>query len=170
MKATSVYDKKKYGDKTTAIQLVNSEKTVKNGENHIKLPKKSQNQLKNQVILYYISVSTCQITHIRTVAVQPPILCKKFSLYYINGGTQERKFNFVKSFLDSLINGCTQEKNLTYLFFLHHINAWKRVKIIPHFHKNFHNNFTDFSTELSFFVKISQNYRFLWKILLADEW
>ena len=54
---------------------------------------------------------------------------------------------------------------LTYLFFLHRINVRKRVKIIPHFHKNFHKKFTDFFTEffteLSFFVTISQNYRFL---------
>ena len=30
-------------------------------------------------------------------------------LYYINGGTQERKFNFVKNILNSFINGGTQE-------------------------------------------------------------
>ena len=34
----------------------------------------------------------------------------------------------------------------------------------------FHKNFTDFFTDLSFFVKNSQECRFLWRNLLADEW
>ena len=77
-------------------------KIAKNTENHIKLVIKSKKQVKNHVILYYNSVSTCQITHMRTVAVRPPILCKK-KLNYVNGGTQEKKFNIP--------------------VFLHHINA-----------------------------------------------
>ena len=43
------------------------------------------------------------------------------------GVHRNEKINFVKSFLNSLINGSTQEKiiekYLTCLFFLHHINA-----------------------------------------------
>ena len=52
-------------------------KIAKNSENHKKLVINSKKQVKNHVILYYISVNNCQITHMRTVAVQPPILCKK---------------------------------------------------------------------------------------------
>ena len=60
-----------------------------------------------------------------------------------------------------------KKKLLTNLFFLHYINVRKRVKIGPHLcehriDKNFFTeNFTEFFTELSFFVKNSQNYRFL---------
>ena len=41
------------------------------------------------------------------------------NIYYINGGTQERKINFVNNFLNSFINVSTQEflrKYLTNLF------------------------------------------------------
>ena len=67
--------------------------------------------------------------------------------------------------------GVHRKEILTCLFFLHRINVRKRVKKIPHlcehridkkfFTENFTDFFTEFFTELSFFVKISQNYRFL---------
>ena len=63
--------------------------------------------------------------------------------------------------------GVHRKEILTYLFFLHRINVRKRVKIIPHLcehridKKIFIENFTDFFTELSFFVKNSLECRFL---------
>ena len=35
---------------------------------------------------------------------------KYIKLNYVNGGTQERKFNFIKIILNSVINGSAQEK------------------------------------------------------------
>ena len=46
----------------------------------------------------------------RTAAVQPRILSKKSCFHlHINGGTQERKIDFIKIFFYLHINGGTQE-------------------------------------------------------------
>ena len=67
-----------------------------------------------------------------------------------------------------------RKKTFNIPVFLHHINIRKRVKIIPHlyehrFDKFFSQKISQNSSELSFFVKNSQNYRFLRRNLLADE-
>ena len=52
------------------------------------------------------------------------------------GVHRKKNFIFVKSILDSLINGSTQEKVLTYLFFFHRTIVRKRVHKIPHLRKH----------------------------------
>ena len=61
-------------------------KIGKNSENHIKLVRNSKNQVKNHVIWYFINATTCKIMTMRTPAVQPPILNKKFltHLFFLN--------------------------------------------------------------------------------------
>ena len=72
---------------------------------------KSQNQLKNHVILYYISVSTCQITHMRIATVQPPILCKKNFHYTISMGVNryENLILYNIEIILIVINGCMSD-------------------------------------------------------------
>ena len=77
-----VYDKIKYGDRLRQ----NPKKLVKKqGKSH-KISQKLVKSSKNHVVLYYINEDTCKIMHMRTVAVQPPILCKKFFHYTISMG------------------------------------------------------------------------------------
>ena len=80
-------------------------------KNSKKLGKKSKNQLKITLFWCYINGGTFKIMQIRTPAVKHKKLTKKiFSRLYINGSTQERKFNFVKNFWRGIISGSTQEK------------------------------------------------------------
>ena len=106
----SVYDKIQYGDSTTA-------KSTKLCKNWQKLTEKSQNQLKNHFILYYISGSTFQITHIRTATVQPPILCKNILIFIYQWEYTGMKIEFCKNIFAFgnieiiliIINGCMSD-------------------------------------------------------------